>query len=111
MTLLAKLSASLLALVLVTLVLVLFASPAQAGTLTVTSTGDSGDGSCTASSCTLRDAVDSAASGDTIEFESDMAGGTISLTKQSGAVASALVIDKDLTIRGFSDPVTLKRLV
>lgn len=44
------------------------AGPAGAATLTVTDTGDAGDGTCDAS-CTLRDAVDAAASDDRILFD------------------------------------------
>lgn len=66
------------------LLLTLFIAPAAAGsTATVTNTNDSGPGS-------LRDAITTAAPGDTIDFGVT---GTITLS-------STLVIDKDLTISG-----------
>jgi predicted outer membrane repeat protein len=60
--------------------------PAHADTIIVTNTADSGPGS-------LRAAILSAASGDTITFAPSLAGQTITLTTQ-------LSIDKDLTIDG-----------
>jgi CSLREA domain-containing protein len=64
-----------------------------ATTLTVNSTADDGTGTCTASKCTLRDAILSAASGDTITF-SLPANSTITLT------SGELLINKNLTING-----------
>jgi hypothetical protein len=61
--------------------------PVFANTITVTNTGDSGAGS-------LRDAISSAVSGDTIDFSSTILPGTISLT------TGYLLIDKNLTITG-----------
>ena len=59
-------------------------------TITVTSTNDSGAGS-------LREAIATAASGDTIIFDSSLAGQTITLT------TGQLEIDKDLIIEGLVD--------
>ena len=66
---------------------------AGAATLTVNSTVDDGTGTCTASKCTLRDAILSAVAGDTITF-SLSANGTITLTN------GELLIDKYLVING-----------
>ena len=54
---------------------------------------DPGDGICNLSECTLREAVDSAPSGETVTFDSSLAGATITL-------GSEITIDKDLTIDG-----------
>jgi LPXTG-site transpeptidase (sortase) family protein len=69
--------------------------PAYAAALTVTNDADSGAGS-------LRAAISSAGSGDTITFASSLSGDTITL-------ASTLTIDKDLTIDGSSlaAPITI----
>jgi hypothetical protein len=64
---------------------------AQAGTITATSTGDA-DGICPGPSCTLRQAIASAVSGDTINFAPDLA----AITLTSGD----LLINKNLTISG-----------
>jgi CSLREA domain-containing protein len=66
---------------------------AHAATLTVNSLADPGNGTCDATECTLREAIDAAASGDTITFDPSLAGGTITLT-------ATLKIDKDLTLDG-----------
>jgi CSLREA domain-containing protein len=66
---------------------------ANAAGLTVNSSADDGTGTCTASKCTLRDAVLTAVSGTVITF-SLPAASTIALTN------GQLVIDKDLTING-----------
>ena len=65
----------------------------RAATLTVNSAADDGTGSCTASKCTLRDAIASAVSGDTITF-SLPANSTIRL------FSDELMINKNLTING-----------
>ncbi|MBQ3809382.1 MAG: hypothetical protein II839_01020, partial [Kiritimatiellae bacterium] len=72
---------------------------ASGATWTVTSTGD--DASDPA---TLRGAIAAAADGDTIEFDSSLAGATITLTTANGPIAYAgsLVIDG-----GSGDPVTI----
>jgi hypothetical protein len=62
--------------------------PVFAATLTVTNTNDAGSGS-------LRDAIAGAATGDTIVFQPSLSGQTITL-------ASTLVIDKSVTIDGYS---------
>jgi len=69
---------------------VLLAAPARAATLTVKSNADSG-GTCPGATCTLRQAVATAAAGDTIDFNVT---GTITLTSAS------LVINKNLIIAG-----------
>jgi len=68
---------------------------ANTNTLTVNSLIDPGDGACDASECTLREAIAAATPGDTITFDSSLAGGTILLM-------STLKIDKDLTLDGSS---------
>jgi uncharacterized repeat protein (TIGR01451 family) len=60
---------------------------ASAATITVTNTNDSGVGS-------LRQAINDASSGDTVDFDSSLNGQTITLT------SGELLIDKDLTIAG-----------
>src|SRR5437899_683887 len=65
---------------------------AEAATVTVTSTADAG-GSCPGASCTLRQAIATAAAGDTINF-SLAANSAITLT------SSELLINKNLTING-----------
>lgn len=75
----------------------LFAANAQAATLTVNSASDDAPGGTCAPSpgtCTLRDAIGSAASGDTITFDSSLSGQTITLTN------GALEINNALTISG-----------
>src|SRR5579871_1601051 len=64
--------------------------PAHAATITVNSTADNGPGNCSAT-CTLRDAIAVANSGDTISFSVT---GTITLT------GGTLTIAKDLMISG-----------
>lgn len=80
--------------ILLVLALLLGAQPpvAHAATLTVNSLDDPGDGTCDASQCTLREAIDAASSTvvDTIDFSVT---GTIVLSNQ-------LTIAKNLTITG-----------
>jgi CSLREA domain-containing protein len=76
---------------LIAIILLSVAAAAQAETLTVNSAADAG-GSCPGATCTLRQAILSAASGDTINFAAGIA--TINLTTDE------LLIDKSLTIRG-----------
>ena len=64
---------------------------AHAATITVTSTADAG-GSCPGASCTLRQAIATAVSGDTINFTAGL--GTINLT------SAELLLNKNLTISG-----------
>lgn len=66
------------------------ASPVYASTLTVDTLVDENDSSCVDGDCSLRDALEVAASGDTINFSVT---GTITLGSQ-------LQINKDLTING-----------
>src|SRR5437762_10205150 len=66
-------------------------APAQAATLTVNSAADAG-GTCPGPSCTLRQAIATAASGDTINFAAGLT--TITLTSDE------LLINKSLTIIG-----------
>ncbi|MHB1133115.1 MAG: choice-of-anchor Q domain-containing protein [Chloroflexota bacterium] len=72
-----------------------FLGPAQAASLTVTSSANSGAGS-------LRQAVADAAPGDTIAFDASLAGQTITL-------ASVLYLAKNVTIDGsaLATPVTI----
>lgn len=68
--------------------------PAAAATLTVTDLGDAGNGVC-AATCTLRDAIAGAASGDSIVFDAALTWpATITLAGQE------LFVYKDLTILG-----------
>ena len=62
-----------------------------AATLTVTKTGDTNDGICSLSDCSLREAIASGDSGDTI----NVPGGIYTLT-----LGSELTIDKNLTLTG-----------
>jgi CSLREA domain-containing protein len=64
---------------------------ARAATLTVDTLNDENDGSCSDGDCSLRDAIQVAAAGDTINFNVT---GTIVLT------LGELTVDKDLTISG-----------
>jgi hypothetical protein len=68
----------------------LLARPAESATITVKSNGDAG-GSCPGATCTLRQAVSTAAAGDTVDFNVT---GTITLSN------FVLVIDKNLIISG-----------
>jgi CSLREA domain-containing protein len=88
------LTVALLVFALSSLISVLFlAVSADAATLTVNSIADDGTGTCTASNCTLRDAISSAVPDDTITF-SLPANSTITL------VIGELLINKNLTING-----------
>lgn len=71
----------------------LLATRAVAATWTVNGTGDDGTGSCSATKCTLRDAIITGRSGDTIQFALP-APSAISLTN------GELVITKTLAIKG-----------
>jgi len=64
----------------------------------VNSTVDADDGSCGGINCTLREAINLATSGDTINFDSSILPGTIIIDDTLGE----LTIDKDLTIRNTS---------
>ena len=70
--------------------------PALAATLTVDTLIDENDGSCVDGDCSLRDAVQVAIAGDTIDFS---VSGTIVLT-------STLTLAKNLTISGTM-PISL----
>lgn len=63
------------------------------GTWLVNSLADPGDGTCSNTECTLREAIAAAQPGDRITFKSNLAG-TIALT------TGALIIEKTLTIEG-----------
>ena len=76
-------------------VVLLAAAPAWSAVLTVTDTGDSGDGTCD-SSCTLRDAVGDASSGDTITF------GLSGTAPWEIALGSTLTVAADVTIDGLT---------
>ncbi|MCJ7695714.1 MAG: CSLREA domain-containing protein [Anaerolineaceae bacterium] len=76
---------------------------ADRATWLVNSLADDDDGSCAApDDCTLREAINLSNSGDIINFESALAGGTINLT-------STLIIDNNLTIENsdLKNKVTL----
>ena len=75
---------------------VAFPYSARAASITVTKIADTNDGVCD-SDCSLREAIAVASTGDTISFDLSLWGGTIYL-------ASSLLIDKSLTIDGFSLP-------
>lgn len=75
----------------VVLLLALASAAAAQSTLTVTTLADSNDGSC-AASCSLRDAITAAASGDTIVFQQGLTG-TVTLS-------STLAIAQNLTVQG-----------
>jgi CSLREA domain-containing protein len=74
------------------LVVPMVASPAHAATRVVTTTADADTGACTASSCSLRDAVATAASGDVVRLPADEAHYDVSLGEIPVPVA--------ITIRG-----------
>lgn len=76
---------------LIAVTLVSLAAFAQAATITVNSAGDAG-GSCPGATCTLRQAIATAASGDTINFAAGLP--TTNLT------SAELLINKSLTIAG-----------
>lgn len=75
----------------VALLLALASAAAAQSTLTVTTLADSNDGSC-AATCSLRDAITAAASGDTIVFQQGLTG-TVTLS-------STLAITQNLTVQG-----------
>jgi hypothetical protein len=90
---------------------------AEAGTLTVTTTSDSG-GSCPGTACTLRQAVAIAVSGDTIVFQIpttdpayDANTGYYTITLTGATAANkTLVINKNLTIDGGTGrPIVVRR--
>jgi hypothetical protein len=87
----------------VVLLAIVILSPiaAHANTLIVNSGADAG-GTCPGATCTLRQAILTAGSGDTIDFASGLT--TIELT------SAELLVDKNLTIAGNStSPVTVQR--
>src|ERR1700682_1670737 len=75
----------------IAITLLSLAAAAQAATITVNSTADAG-GTCPGATCTLRQAIATAASGDTINFGAGIT--TITLTSDE------LLINKNLTIIG-----------
>ena len=91
----------LLGVVVIASVLGFVAAVAQAATITVTS-GEDGIGVCPGPACTLRQAIATAMSGDTIDFAPGIT--TIELT------SGELLIDKNLTIDGpGADLLTVRR--
>ncbi|MDE1975346.1 MAG: CSLREA domain-containing protein [Patescibacteria group bacterium] len=69
----------------------------QAATWTVNSTADDGDGTCTVTKCTLRDAIATSTAGDTIVFAASLtSGGAATTTLTQGY----MTIDHELTING-----------
>ena len=80
-------------------------SVGAATTWNVNDSGDAGDGTCDVSDCTLRDAIDESADGDTIVFDAGISGDTITLTGGSLRVEYAITIDgagSDITVNGGS---------
>src|SRR6516162_6847721 len=77
--------------------IVLWVAAAQAATLTVTNSSDSGSGS-------LRNAVSHAKDGDTIVFDASLAGQTIALTSGEIAIKNSIDIEgpgaDSLSVRG-----------
>jgi hypothetical protein len=77
------------------ILLALFISgSASAATVTVTDLGDAGNGDCS-STCTLRDAITNASTGDTIDFA-----GTLTYPATITLSGQELLIYKDLTVGG-----------
>lgn len=78
-------------------------APAGATTFVVDTVVDESDGSCADGDCSLRDAINIAAPGDTIVFAADLSGQTIALT------IGQLDINRNLTIDGsdLADPVRI----
>jgi CSLREA domain-containing protein len=75
-------------------ILFICATTANAATWTVTKAANSNDGACNAD-CSLREAVAAADSGDTVVFDSNLVGQTITLG------GSHIVITKRITIDGY----------
>jgi len=65
---------------------------------------DENDHSCSDGDCSLRDAIETAAAGETVTFAAGLSGQTLTLTR------GYLTIDKTLTITG-TVPITLSVLV
>lgn len=81
--------------------------PGGAATLTVTRTADTNDGVCDAD-CSLREAIATAAAGDTIVFDGGLSGGIIRLTLGTLTLARNVTIDcsslaTPITISGDTD--------
>ena len=88
--------AALVALLATALTLLVLASPAKADTIMVNNNNDPGNGTCgQPTDCTLREAIRTADSGDTIKF-SPIVSGTIKLSRSDGD----LVVSKSLNIEG-----------
>ena len=87
--------AALVALLATALTLLVLTNPARADTVTVTNTADPGNGICSQTGCTLREAIRSAKSGDTVKFSPSVSG-TIKLSRSDGD----LVVSKSLNIEG-----------
>lgn len=69
--------------------------PTGEPTLTVNKTADTNDGSCDVADCSLREAVATAATGDTIDFDPSVFG-----TPRTITLGSEILINKPLTING-----------
>ena len=96
------LAARLLLAILVAFGLLVAAGPAYATTFTVTNTADPGDGTCNASGCTLREAIEDAngtSSKDAIHF--DIAGGGVQTIKPKSQLPQ---ITWPVTIDGYTQP-------
>ncbi len=71
------------------------AGPTPAATITVNTVADENDHSCADGDCSLRDAIEIAAAGDTIVFAPALSGQTITLT-----LGTLVIWDKSITIDG-----------
>lgn len=83
--------------------LALTAQPARAASFIVDTVVDEADYDCFDGDCSLRDAIETSASGDAVEFAAALSGQTITLT------IGQLDIDHDLTIdaSGLAEPVKI----
>jgi len=68
-------------------------TPAHAATIVVDTVTDENDGSCADGDCSLRDAIATAADGDTIVFDASLSGQTITLALGTLQIATSLTID------------------
>jgi predicted outer membrane repeat protein len=87
------------------------AGPLFAATITVTSSEDAAGGSCPGASCTLRQAIATAAPGDTIVFNlpTFAVGHNAATQVFSISLGSELAISKNLTIDGGANKIVLIR--
>ncbi len=103
------LAARLLLAILVAFGLLVAAGPAYATIFTVTNTADPGDGTCNASGCTLREAIEDAngtSSKDAIHF--DIGGGGVQTIKPKSQLPQ---ITWPVTIDGYTQPGASKNIL